>query len=96
MRRYLRKSLRGTLGLAIGATTAVAEFLYVLFGGMALAVPALRRPVFAGARTLSEVERRRLEKYFGEENAADYTDRRAMAYLVRGASSACSAPRSSS
>ncbi|MBE1581473.1 histidine kinase [Amycolatopsis roodepoortensis] len=82
MRRYLRKSLRGTLGLAIGATTAVAEFLYVLFGGMALAVPALRRPVFAGARTLSEVERRRLEKYFGEENAADYTDRRAMAYLV--------------
>lgn len=81
-RRYLRKMLRGTLGLAIGATTAVAEFFYVLFGGIALAVPALRRPVFSGARTLSEMERQRLEKYFGAENATDYTGRRAMAYLV--------------
>lgn len=82
MRRYLRKMLRGTLGLAIGATTGVAEFFYVLFGGIALAVPALRRPVFSGARTLSEMERQRLEKYFGEENATDYSGRRAMAYLV--------------
>ncbi|MFE6609436.1 sensor histidine kinase [Amycolatopsis sp. NPDC057786] len=82
MRRYLRKMLRGTLGLAIGATTGVAEFFYVLFGGIALAVPALRRPVFSGARTLSEMERQRLEKYFGDENATDYTGRRAMAYLV--------------
>ncbi|WP_409489838.1 sensor histidine kinase [Amycolatopsis sp. cmx-11-12] len=81
-RRYLRKMLRGTLGLAIGAMTAVAEFFYVLFGGIALAVPALRRPVFSGARTLSEMERQRLEKYFGAENATDYTGRRAMAYLV--------------
>ncbi|RSN27714.1 sensor histidine kinase [Amycolatopsis sp. WAC 04169] len=82
MRRYLRKALRGTLGLAIGAMTAAAEAFYVLFGTLALAVPALRQPVFAGARVLSEVERRRLEKYFGEENATNYTDRRAMAYLV--------------
>ncbi|OLZ56072.1 sensor histidine kinase [Amycolatopsis keratiniphila] len=82
MRRYLRKALRGTLGLAIGAMTAVAEAFYVLFGTLALTVPALRQPVFAGARVLSEVERRRLEKYFGEENATNYTDRRAMAYLV--------------
>ncbi|MFJ8910336.1 sensor histidine kinase [Amycolatopsis sp. NPDC102389] len=82
MRRYLRKVLRGTLGLAIGATTAVAEFFYVLFGGIALAVPAFRRTVFSGARTLSEMERQRLEKYFGAENATDYTARRAMAYLV--------------
>ncbi|MEU9687186.1 sensor histidine kinase [Amycolatopsis japonica] len=82
MRRYLRRALRGTLGLAIGAMTAVAEFFYVLFGGLALTVPALRQPVLAGARVLSEVERRRLEKYFGEENATNYTDRRAMAYLV--------------
>ncbi|WP_233599194.1 MULTISPECIES: sensor histidine kinase [unclassified Amycolatopsis] len=82
MRRYLRKMLRGTLGLAIGAMTAVAELFYLLFGGIALAVPALRRPVFSGARTLSEMERQRLEKYFGMENATDYTDRRAMAYLI--------------
>ncbi|MER7858211.1 sensor histidine kinase [Amycolatopsis japonica] len=82
MRRYLRRALRGTLGLAIGAMTAVAEFFYVLFGGLALTAPALRQPVLAGARVLSEVERRRLEKYFGEENATNYTDRRAMAYLV--------------
>jgi len=82
MRRYLRKMVRGTLGLAIGATTAVAEFFYVLFGGIALAIPALRRPVFSGARALSEMERQRLEKYFGVENATDYTGRRAMAYLI--------------
>ncbi|MFJ4103126.1 sensor histidine kinase [Amycolatopsis japonica] len=82
MRRYLRRALRGTLGLAIGAMTAVAEFFYVLFGGLALTAPALRQPVLAGARALSEMERRRLEKYFGEENATNYTDRRAMAYLV--------------
>lgn len=82
MRRFLRRALRGTLGLAIGAMTAVAECFYVLFGGLALTVPALRQPVLAGARVLSEVERRRLEKYFGEENATNYTDRRAMAYLV--------------
>ncbi|WP_233611212.1 sensor histidine kinase [Amycolatopsis sp. WAC 01376] len=82
MRRYLRKMLRGTLGLAIGATTAVAEFFYLLFGGIALVVPALRAPVFSGARALSEMERQRLEKYFGVENATDYTGRRAMAYLV--------------
>ncbi|WET80224.1 sensor histidine kinase [Amycolatopsis sp. QT-25] len=82
MRRYLRKMVRGTLGLAIGAMTAVAEFFYVLFGGIALAIPALRRPVFSGARALSEMERQRLEKYFGVENATDYTGRRAMAYLI--------------
>jgi signal transduction histidine kinase len=81
-RSYLRKTLRGTLGLAIGSATAFAEFFYVLLGGIALAIPALRRPVFAGARVLSEVERRRLEKYLDTENAADYTGRRAMTYLV--------------
>ncbi|MBB5854741.1 sensor histidine kinase [Amycolatopsis umgeniensis] len=81
-RRYLRKMLRGTLGVAIGAATAFAEFFYVLFGGIALAIPALRPPVFAGARALSEVERRRIEKYLGAENATDYTGRRAMTYLV--------------
>ncbi|AUI63233.1 sensor histidine kinase [Amycolatopsis sp. BJA-103] len=81
-RRYLRKMLRGTLGLAIGSATAFAEFFYVLFGGIALAIPSLRRPVFAGARVLSEVERRRLERYLGAENATDYTGRRAMTYLV--------------
>ncbi|KZB81994.1 sensor histidine kinase [Amycolatopsis regifaucium] len=81
-RRYLRKMLRGTLGLAIGAATAFAEVFYVLFGGLALALPALRQTVFDGARALSEVERRRLEKYLGAENATDYTGRRAMTYLV--------------
>ncbi|MEV7550852.1 histidine kinase [Amycolatopsis sp. NPDC089917] len=82
IRRYLRKALRGTLGLAIGAMTAFAEFFYVLFGGLALLIPAVREPVLAGAHVLSEMERRRLEKYFGEANALDYPDSRAMAYLV--------------
>lgn len=81
-RRYLRKMLRGTLGLAIGSATAFAELFYVFLGGIALAIPVLRRPVFAGARVLSEVERRRLERYLDAENATDYTGRRAMAYLV--------------
>ncbi|OXM53909.1 sensor histidine kinase [Amycolatopsis alba] len=81
-RRYLRKIPRGTLGLVIGSATAFVELFYVVFGGAALAIPALRRPVFAGARALSEVERRRLEKYLGAENATDYTGRRAMTYLV--------------
>ncbi|MFC9251330.1 sensor histidine kinase [Amycolatopsis thailandensis] len=81
-RRYLRKALRGTLGLAIGAMTAFAEFFYVLFGGLALAIPALREPVFAGAHVLSEVERQRLEKYFGDRNTILYDERRAMVYLI--------------
>ncbi|MEV6909684.1 sensor histidine kinase [Amycolatopsis sp. NPDC051071] len=82
VRRQLRKVLRATLGLAIGAATAFAEFFYVLLGGIALAIPALRPPVFAGARALSEVERRRLEKYLGAENALACSGHRAMAYLV--------------
>lgn len=81
-RRYLRKMLRGTLGLAIGSATAFAELFYVVLGGIALAIPVLRRPVFAGARVLSEMERRRLVRYLDAENATDYTGRRAMAYLV--------------
>ncbi|WP_410656645.1 histidine kinase [Amycolatopsis sp. lyj-112] len=81
-RRYLRKMLRGTLGLAIGSATAFAELFYVVLGGLALAIPHLRGPVFAGARVLSEVERRRLERYLDAENATDYTGRRAMAYLI--------------
>lgn len=81
-RSHLRKTFRGTLGLAIGSATAFVEFLYVLVGGIALAIPALRRPVFTGARVLSEVERRRLERFLQSRNATDYSGRRAFNYLT--------------
>ncbi|HEV7980502.1 sensor histidine kinase [Amycolatopsis sp.] len=74
--------LRETAGLALGAATAFAELAYVLLGGLALLVPAARPRVFAGALTLSELERRRLERWLSSGNATDYTGRRAFDYLT--------------
>jgi signal transduction histidine kinase len=68
-------------GLALGTLTAFAELAYFLFGGAALVVPAARSQVFGGARWLAEVERRRLAHYLGNDNATDYTGRRALEYL---------------
>jgi len=74
--------LRETAGLALGAATAFAELAYVLLGGLALLVPAARPRIFAGALTLSELERRRLSRWLASENGSDYTGRRAFQYLA--------------
>ncbi|GAA4540032.1 sensor histidine kinase [Amycolatopsis samaneae] len=81
-RTRLRTLARTTLGLVLGALTAWVEFAYVVVGGLALALPVAREPVFGGARWLSEWERRRIERFFHTENATDYTGRRALSYLA--------------
>ncbi|MFE0024046.1 sensor histidine kinase [Amycolatopsis sp. NPDC059021] len=81
-RARLRDLLPTTLGLAIGAVTAWAELVYVVLGGIALALPAARKPVFGGARRLSEMERRRIERFFRGEHATGYSGPRALNYLA--------------
>ena len=78
----VRRAVRGTVGLAAGGASALVELGFLLVGGAALAVPATRPAVFAGARRLAEIERRRLARFFGRENASDYRGERAMRYLV--------------
>ncbi|WIV53239.1 sensor histidine kinase [Amycolatopsis nalaikhensis] len=82
VRDQLARALRTTAGLAYGAVTAPAELVFVLSGGLALAVPRARPPVFRAARWFAEVERRRLETLLRSENATDYTGRRAFEYLL--------------
>ena len=68
-------------GLALGTLMAFAELAYFLLGGGALAVPAARSRIFCGARRLADAERRRLAHYLGNDNATDYSGRRALEYL---------------
>ncbi len=82
LRARLRRASRTTTGVAIGAATAWPEFAYVLLGGIALAVPALRKYVYGGASRMSEMERRRLERFLRSENATDYSGQRALTYLA--------------
>jgi signal transduction histidine kinase len=77
-----RRAARGTAGLAVGGATALVELGFLLVGGAALAVRPARGAVFAVAVRLAEVERRRLARFFGSENATDHAGARAMRYLV--------------
>ncbi|UJW33633.1 histidine kinase [Saccharothrix sp. AJ9571] len=79
---WVRAAGRGTAGLAAGAVTALAESIYVVAGTLALALPPARPGVYAGARALAELERRRLVRFFDAENGDDYTGGRALRYLA--------------
>jgi len=68
-------------GLALGSVTGFVELGFVILGGLAVTVPAARPTVFFSARWLAELERERLARYLGSENAIDYTGRRALEYL---------------
>lgn len=77
-----RRAARGVAGLLIGGASAFVELGYVLLGGAALALPAVRHRVLAGARLLAEFERHRLARFLGADNGDDYTGSRAMEYLL--------------
>jgi signal transduction histidine kinase len=77
-----RRGTRATAGLALGGAMAFAESAYLAVAVPALAVPAARPRVLAGARALAEANRRRLARYLGSENATDYSGARAMRYLA--------------
>jgi signal transduction histidine kinase len=76
-----RLFLRYTAGVALGGVSACAELCFLVLVLPALLLPAARARVFALARLLAEFERRRIARYLGQENAADYTGRRAVQYL---------------
>ncbi len=66
-----RRWVRLIVGLTIGAWLALAELLYV----------AIRWPR-GWARSLTEVERRRLARWHDVESSSDYDDRAAVKYLA--------------
>jgi signal transduction histidine kinase len=71
----IKRWARMTVGLALGASLAVPELLYLL----------IRWPR-NWTRSLTELERRRLARWLDIESSADYDDRQATKYLaVRGA-----------
>ncbi|MES4901582.1 MULTISPECIES: histidine kinase [unclassified Streptomyces] len=89
-----RRGLRLAGGLLIGAGTALVELVCVVAAGLALLCvrtwpggwPAARRCVLrtvtAGARRLTETERRRLARFLGHDTAAEYDGRAARHYLA--------------
>ncbi|MQA11500.1 MAG: sensor histidine kinase [Pseudonocardiaceae bacterium] len=72
----------------LGAVTAVAElgFLAAATGALLLDLAwprlGLTRAVHTGARTLTELNQRRLTSLLRAETAEDYTDRQALRYLM--------------
>ncbi len=90
MKSLVRRGLRLTAGLALGACSAVVELLFALFSGLALllvqtrprARSAVLRPVHRLARRLAEWERGRLATYLGAESSSAYTSERALRYLA--------------
>jgi signal transduction histidine kinase len=73
---------RAALGVALGAATAVPELLYLALATPVTALPGARQTVYRGARRLADVERRRLAAFYGADNAADFTGKRAFQYLA--------------
>jgi signal transduction histidine kinase len=86
----VRGWVRGAAGLGLGVVTAGVElaFLAVAAIGCAYAFAfskgrqTVPQAVEAGAFRLTELERRRLERYYGSVNSADYGLLRALAFLV--------------
>ncbi|MFD0904743.1 sensor histidine kinase [Actinomadura sediminis] len=87
-RAAARTAVRASAGLALGTLTALVELAFLLVA--ALAAPfsrarggrAVPGAVAAGARGLTELERRRLAHFFAEESAAADGPGRALAYLA--------------
>ncbi|QLH21478.1 sensor histidine kinase [Streptomyces sp. Rer75] len=88
--KWLRHGLRLVAGLLIGAGTALAELLYTVGAGLALLCVTTRprarirvlRPLTAGARWLTEVERRRLARFLDAEVTPEYGGEQALRYLA--------------
>ncbi|GAA5153258.1 MULTISPECIES: sensor histidine kinase [Amycolatopsis] len=78
---HVGRAARITVGLALGGLAAFAEAVFVVLAVPSLAVRAVRPRVFAAARALAEVDRRRLARWYGSENADDYRGERALRYL---------------
>ncbi|NGO81147.1 sensor histidine kinase [Streptomyces sp. YC504] len=90
MKSLVRRGLRLTAGLTLGACSALVELLFALLSGLALllvqawprARGAVLRPVHRLARRLAEWERRRLAAYLGVESSSAYTPERALRYVA--------------
>lgn len=74
--------LSATVGLAFGAATALVEAVFVVLTSPALLAARSRAHVFAAARSLAELERRRLARYHDSRNSPDYDGGRAFEYLA--------------
>ncbi|WP_309240093.1 histidine kinase [Actinomadura sp. J1-007] len=81
---------RAGLGLAGGTVTAAVELVLLALAALLMAYAlafsrgqrAMPEIVAAGARALTELERRRLARFLGERAEAEYGPLRALAYLV--------------
>ncbi|MER6801000.1 MULTISPECIES: sensor histidine kinase [Streptomyces] len=90
MRDTVRRVVRCAVGLMWGAATAVVELLCTVLAGLLLlpvaAWPhgrrAVLRPVLAGARRLTELERARLRIWLRAHTSPVYEDTQALAYLA--------------
>ncbi|MGW3401330.1 sensor histidine kinase [Streptomyces zhihengii] len=90
MRTLAIRTVRHTVGCALGAVTALVELPLTLLGGLALLLAGVRpgatrpvpRPVRAVAAALLGIERRRLARFFGIRIATAPDDARALRYLA--------------
>ncbi|RNG02300.1 sensor histidine kinase [Streptomyces botrytidirepellens] len=92
--KWLRHGLRLVAGLLIGAGTAVAELLYTVTAGLTLLCVTTRpttrprararalRPLTAGARWLTEAERRRLARFLDADITPEYGGEQALRYVA--------------
>jgi len=88
--KWLRHGLRLVAGLLIGAVTAVTELLYTVAAGLTLLSVTTRprararvlRPLTAGARWLTEAERRRLARFLDARITPEYGGEQALRYLA--------------
>ena len=79
----VRRTVLGTVGLALGSVSAFVGLGYLLVALPVLAVPAARPRVHAVARRLADVNRARVARFFGaEEEVGDYGGSRAMQYVA--------------
>ncbi|ASR34047.1 ATPase [Prauserella marina] len=82
MTESAQRALRTTTGLALGAISAFAELVFVVFAVPALVSTSQRPRVFRLAHRLSELERARLARYLEGDDSSEYSGRRAMQYLA--------------
>ncbi|MER5221922.1 sensor histidine kinase [Streptomyces flaveus] len=90
MRDVARRAAWCGVGLMTGAASAAVELLFIVLSGLALlpvlAWPrgrqAVLRPVFAGARRLTQFERRRLGTWLSVSVSPVYEDARALRYIA--------------
>ncbi|MFI2423054.1 sensor histidine kinase [Streptomyces sp. NPDC018955] len=90
MRDMVRRVTRCAVGLIWGAAAAVVELLYTVLAGLLLLLVvawprgrrAVLRPVLAGARGLTELNRTRLRTWLEAHTSPAYEDTQALAYLA--------------